>query len=180
MPADKDDVDRALQLAPDDADALLAAAQLAIEAKDLAIARDHLDRGLEKHPANPDFYRLSASMELAENHPDRAEAVLRRGIAAAPEAIDLKVLLTESLISQRKIDGADGAAEWIERLRGQRLRDGYHQFLLARLSIAQDRWDEAVERLESGADTPGGRRRPRLPSQPDARRVLQTPAERAG
>ncbi|MEX0711622.1 MAG: tetratricopeptide repeat protein, partial [Pirellulales bacterium] len=53
------DVQRALELAPDDADVLLQAAQVAREAHDeagQARAREHLQRGLKLHPEMPGWY----------------------------------------------------------------------------------------------------------------------------
>ena len=147
LPADKGDVARALRLAP------------RRRRRPARGGRDSPSKprtspspgstsiaACEKHPANPDFYRLSAGLELAENHPDRAEVVLRRGIAAVPSNVDFKVLLTDSLITQEKVDGEDGAAP------GSRgcevgLADGYAYHLEARVSMVKQQWHEAISKL---------------------------------
>jgi cellulose synthase operon protein C len=147
--ADKNDIARALQLDSDDAEVLIAAATLAQESNDLAGARKYAKRGLERHSANPMFYRLSAAIELSENHPDRAETILRKGVAAIPGNVELKIALVESLISQGKVDGEDGASAWIENLRTLGLVDGCIQYLEARVAMVQQKWPQAISRFES-------------------------------
>ncbi|MGA7499844.1 MAG: tetratricopeptide repeat protein [Isosphaeraceae bacterium] len=147
--ADSSDIVLALKLGPDDAEVLIAAAELARQSKDLVGARKHIDRGLDRHPENAGFYQMAAELEMAENHADRAEAVLRRGIAAVPSNVPLKMLLAETLISGNKLDGEEGAIAWIERLRRLGLADGYAQYLDGRVSMAKQRWDGAIKSLES-------------------------------
>jgi tetratricopeptide (TPR) repeat protein len=147
--ADGNDIALALKLGPDEAEVLIAAAELARQSKDLVGARKHIDRGLHRDPEDARFYLMAAEFELAENHADRAEAVLRRGIAAVPSNAPLKILLTETLISENRLDGDEGAISWIERLRRLGLAPGYAQYLDGRVSAARQRWDEAIKSLES-------------------------------
>jgi len=147
--ADGSDIAQALKLGPDEAEVLIAAAELARQSKDLVGARKHIEHGLDRHPESAGFYLMAAELELAENHPDRAEAVLRRGIAAVPMNVPLKMLLAETLISENKLDGDEGAIAWIERLRRLGLAPGYAQYLDGRVSMAKHRWDEAIRSLES-------------------------------
>lgn len=146
--ADAGDIAHALELAPDDGDVLLAEAELSSRSGDLVRARRALERGAEKHPDNAEFHRDLARLELADNHPDRAEAVLVRGIVAAPEMVELKVLLVEALLAQGKLEGGEGAAAWIDKLKALGLADGHLKYLLARLSIASRQWETAAQRLE--------------------------------
>ena len=147
--ADPRDLQQALTLDPDEAEVLIVAAELAQEGNDLAGARKHLERGLERHPANAVFYRMSAGLEQAENHLDRAEMILRKGVAAVPGNVELKIDLLESLIPQGKIDGEDGATSWIERLRQLGLVDGYAQYLEGQVAMVQQKWPQAISRLDS-------------------------------
>ena len=149
------DIAQALELGPDEAEVLIAATELARERKDLAGARKHLERGLDRHPENAAFYQMGAELELAENHLDRAEAVLRRGIDAVPACVALKMLLTETLIDEKKLDGEEGAISWIERLRRLGLAPGYAQYLDGRVSLASQRWDQAIKSLEKRAGLAG-------------------------
>ncbi len=59
------------------------------------------------------------------------------------------MLLAETLISENKLDGDEGAISWIERLRRLGLAPGYAQYLDGRVSMARQRWDEAISSLES-------------------------------
>src|SRR5208337_2435539 len=79
--ADGSDIALALKLGPDEAEVLVAAAELARQSKDLVGARKHVDRGLDRHPEDARFYLMAAELELAENHAERAESILRHGIA---------------------------------------------------------------------------------------------------
>src|SRR5271157_2825290 len=147
--ADGSDITQALKLGPEEAEVLIAAAELARQSKDLVGARKHVDRGLDRHPETAGFYQMAADLELADNHPDRAEAILRRGVAAVPSNAPLKMMLAETLISENKLDGEEGAISWIERLRRLGLAPGYAQYLDGRVSMARQRWDEAISSLES-------------------------------
>ena len=128
---------------------LVAAAELARENKDLVGARKHIDRGLDRHPDTSRFYQLAADLDLAENHADRAEAVLRRGIDAASTNFVLKLLLAETLIAENKLDGEEGGISWIDRLRRLGLADGYVQYLEGQVAMAQQQWHDAISRLDS-------------------------------
>ncbi|MGD0042748.1 MAG: tetratricopeptide repeat protein, partial [Isosphaeraceae bacterium] len=147
--ADGNDIALALKFGPDEAEVLIAAAELARQSKDLVGARKHIEHGLDRHPESARFYLMAAELELAENHADHAEAILRRGIAAVPSNVPLKMLLAETLISENKLDGEEGAISWIERLRRLGLADGYAQYLDGRVSMAEQRWDGAIKSLES-------------------------------
>src|SRR5271157_4515729 len=147
--ADGSDIAQALKLGSEEAEVLIAAAELARQSKDLVGARKHVDRGIDRHPETAGFYQMAADLELADNHPDRAEAILRRGVAAVPSNAPLKMMLAETLISENKLDGEEGAISWIERLRRLGLAPGYAQYLDGRVSMARQRWDEAIRSLES-------------------------------
>ena len=76
--ADGSDIAQALKLGPDEAEVLIAAADLARQNKDLAGARKQIEHGLDRHPDSAGFHLMAADLDLAENHADRAEAMLRR------------------------------------------------------------------------------------------------------
>jgi tetratricopeptide (TPR) repeat protein len=147
--ADDKDIDRALELAPDDADVLLAAAQAAAGRNDRAQARRTLERGLKQHPKNASFYILSASIETQDNHLDQAEAVLRQGTEAVPDNLQLPFLLADLLISRNNLEGPGGAEGWIARLQARNLSEGPVTYLEARVLVAQRQWKEAVRKLNA-------------------------------
>jgi tetratricopeptide (TPR) repeat protein len=147
--AQDSDIDKALKLAPDEPEVLIAAAELALRKNELARARELIDRGLKRHPANAYFYLLSAGPKLAEKQPEAAETVLRQGIAAVAESDYLKFSLTDLLIDQAKLESDEGAIAWIDRLSKLGLRDGYTQFLEARVAMTRQEWSGAISRLET-------------------------------
>jgi tetratricopeptide (TPR) repeat protein len=147
--ADDQDVARALERGPDDADVLLAAAELAIGRDERALARRHIEHGLDLYVKNATFYVLAASLATKENRPDEAETVLRRGIEAVPSNAQLPFLLADLLISQRALDGPDGADSWLTRLTDRRLSDGLLKYLGARLAVARQQWEEAKSKLKT-------------------------------
>jgi tetratricopeptide (TPR) repeat protein len=155
LPLHDGDVYEALELAPEDADALAAAAELALRRGQVAgpsqrdrfaRARHLAKRGLDLHPELSTFYLLSAMVELVDSHSDQAEAILHRGIEALPSRLELPFLLADLLISRKKLDGENGAEAWIERLRG-RLRDGQIEYLESRVLVASERWIQAITKI---------------------------------
>ena len=70
------------------------------------------------------------------------------GIAAAKENESLQFLLTEVLIDQGKLEGNEGAIAWTDRLDKLGLREGYADFLSARVSMAKHDWEGATKKFE--------------------------------
>jgi len=142
------DVARALELAPTEADVLLTAAAFAIERGDLDLARRHLTIGLEHNPQN---WRLSDSMAwiaTRSGRPKEAEACLRRGIAASVDPEGQRRLLwalADVLIDEGRLTDAKGP---IERLGQERVRPELLKYLNARISVGEMKWTEASKELE--------------------------------
>ena len=146
--ADDNDLKRALELAPKEVDVLLAAATVARQKKDSAAARSYLQNGLQLHPQNDRLAVDLARLELGEQHPDRAEAVLRQAYQAKP-SLDLAFLLAETLILEDKIDGEGGASVLVNYLADQGYRQGFIRYLEARIELQAKRWDKAISKIES-------------------------------
>ena len=147
--ADPRDVQQALQLDPDDTDVLLEAAVVSEQKGDLAAARDYLRKGLKLAPRSTSFPLALARLELRDGHPDRAETVLREAVEASPQP-ELWYLLADILISLGKIEGKDQAGDYIDRLRDSGLlREGYVQFLEARVLVQRQQWPAAVSKINT-------------------------------
>jgi tetratricopeptide (TPR) repeat protein len=147
LPGAEEDISRASELAPDDPDVLLAAAESAQGRDDEGGARKLIGRGLERHPGDVRMYQALAALEARAGRGGEALAVLRRGLEALPDKHDLRWLLAELLIQTGDLEGA--RAE-IARLRG---KDNVFQpvvdHLEARLLLKEvGRRPEAVQRLE--------------------------------
>ena len=143
------DVARALELAPNESDALLSSALFAIDRADFDAARRHLAVGLEHHPQN---WRMTATLAWVERktgHPEVAEAPLRQGIDAAadPQARpELLWILADILLDEGKWVEAGRA---IERLSRETTRPEMLDYLEARLRAGEGRWIEASKTLEA-------------------------------
>src|SRR5271157_2385517 len=147
-PAPDSDIKKALELAPDDPEVLLTAAQAAEQKKDPAAARAYLEKGLKLHPQNADFPIALARLEARAGHLDQAESVLRQADQANP-SLDLAFELAETLIAQNKLDDKDQAAGYIARLRAAGAGDTLVRYLEAKILYQRKRWAEAIPRLET-------------------------------
>jgi cellulose synthase operon protein C len=147
-PADVKDMQKGLELAPDDPEVLLTAG-VASEAKaDAAAARAYFEKGFKLDPKNLALALGLARLETRERHIDGAEKVLRRALEANPSVV-LEFMLAENLIIQGKIDGKDQAGDYIARLRNAGLADTYVRYLEAEIPFQQKKWREAIPRIET-------------------------------
>ena len=101
LPAGDNDLKNALELAPEDPEVFSPQRSWPISENDPPTARTYLEKGLKLHPRNVELALALARLELQEQHPDRAETVLRQVYRDNPPA-DLAFLLAEALILQRQ------------------------------------------------------------------------------
>ncbi|MFI5457357.1 MAG: tetratricopeptide repeat protein [Isosphaerales bacterium] len=146
-PPDASDLQEALKLAPDDPEVLFTAAIASEQKPDAAAARVYFEKGWKLDPKNAAFAIRLAGLELREQHTDRAEKVLRQAYEARP-SVDLAFLLAEDLIIQGKIEGKDQAGDYIALLRNAGLGDTSVRYLEARILFQQQKWAEAIPKLE--------------------------------
>ena len=146
IPGAEDDLVRALGLAPDDPEVLLAAAE---SARADAAAR-LLEHGIEVQPTNPRFYEGLATLEARQGRRGRAIERLGEGIRRLPEDRNLRWILAELEIDEGRRDEA--AAE-IEKLRLMGSGPTLLEFLQERLLFGEHRWTEAARRLAVTAPT---------------------------
>ncbi len=147
-PADDRDIAKALQLAPDDREVLIAAAMAAEQKQDLAAVRTYLARGHEHDPKDIPFAVSLARLETRTGHLDRAEAVLRRSFEARPVS-GLAFELADTLILAGKIEGKDGAEALIDQLRRAGLGETLVRFLDAEVLFQRKKWSEAIAGLQT-------------------------------
>ncbi|MHB1556389.1 MAG: tetratricopeptide repeat protein [Isosphaeraceae bacterium] len=139
---------KALELAPDDREVLIAAAMAAEQKQDLATMRTYLARGHENDPKDIHFAESLARVEMAAGHLDRAEAVLRRSFEARPLP-ELAFELANTLILEGKIEGKDGAEALIDKLRRAGLGETLVRFLDAEVLFRRKKWREAIAELQT-------------------------------
>jgi predicted Zn-dependent protease len=145
--ADAGDIQKGLKLAPLDPEVLLTAAIASEQKPDTAAARIYFEKGFKLYPENVDFALGLSRLESEASHLDRVEAVLRQAFAANP-SLTLAFFLAENLIDQGKIEGADQASGYIIRLRDAGLGDTLVKYLEAAISCKEQKWAEAIPKIE--------------------------------
>ncbi len=144
-PASASDLEIALKLSPDDPEVILTAALASGQEQDRARARSLFEHGHKIFPRHDSFVIGLARLETQEQHLDRAEALLRQAFAAN-RSVDLAFDLADCLISQ---DNHQGAEEYIALLVKIGHGETLGAFLSSRLLVKQERWAEAIPRLEA-------------------------------
>lgn len=141
------DLARALELAPDDMEVLLAAAELEQARGCTDAARDHLRRGRSLHPEDPRLYRHLAAVELAAGKPADALACLRDGVKAVSARMqgELRWTLANLLLDQAQ---TDDARKELARLEKGGYSPAAIDYLNARLLVGDGKWSQAARRFE--------------------------------
>jgi tetratricopeptide (TPR) repeat protein len=167
------DIKKAIQLAPKEAEVILAAAESdldwlrnpanSIKGKEkeiedkLASSRKLLREGIEFHPKNAAMYRAMAMLELINQHPQEAIDVLGLGLKAVPDNLNTSPNKKDLVWSWFKIrvDQARGK-EQIESLKhdiestAEDLPDHFRKrYLDARLQMKSEKWSEALNGLKN-------------------------------
>lgn len=160
------DVDRAVELAPEEVGVLRAAADLAQLRGDRNTARQYLRRGIELQPKEAALYQALAHLELQDPQPEqrRKKAVecLQQGIKAVPTGPaqgDLVWTLANLQIDEGELTDAEAS---IEQLRRARSSPQGVDYLTARVLIRKGQWGLAARMLE--------RTRPLLTNAPELTR----------
>jgi len=156
------DIARALELAPDNPDVILAAATLASDQGEFEAALTHLKRGVEQAPDEPQIYELASRVELQADRPEEALAWLERGLEQLPDEVNLRFSLAEMLIRLGRWDRTEATISTLEE---QGLRPELGQYLKGRVAMGRQRWGRAVEFFEDARLT--------LETQPEAQRLTK-------
>ncbi len=138
------DLAHALELDPDNADALLDSAGRQREVGRVNEARSLLARAVAKHPRDARIYIASSDLELEANRPEEAIAQLKRGDEMIPKNYDILWARAEILIQLHRHDEAKGVITLLGEV-------GYLRSLLdyldARIDFDKGRWATAAEKL---------------------------------
>ena len=140
---------KALQLAPDDHDALLLATRCAVDGEEYDKAREHALRLVEFHPDSASAYAMLAEIELRGGRRDEATSKgirwVRRGLEEVPGDEELLWKLAILSVEHGEIQEAEQAA--------QKLSEVGHpepviEYLRARIEARRGDWMAASQRLE--------------------------------
>lgn len=144
----EEDVAESLKLAPDDAEAIGAAAEIARESDDRVAERMHLDRGIKLFPKNPDFYRSLASLEIREGKLDAAINILKKAADEMPADIFIRWNLSEVFV---QADRLDEASDQVKKLRELGFLRELGDSIEAHILYRQHKWSQAAKALNDVA-----------------------------
>jgi tetratricopeptide (TPR) repeat protein len=141
------DVTRAVELAPDQADVILAGAELARTREDLIAAREQLQRGLKQSPHDVRFHQAMIALELHQGRRLEAVATARQGVKAVTgkDQVTLLWSLANLLIDSGENAEADRVIAEIDRAHTSPASVDY---LRARRQLQQGQWVEAARLFE--------------------------------
>jgi tetratricopeptide (TPR) repeat protein len=143
------DIARALELSPKDADVLLTAAAFAIERGALDVARRHLTTGLENNRRNWKLSDAMAWIARRSGQPKEAEEYLHRGIEASDDPEGRRRLqwtLADLLIDEGKWADAKRVTDGLSE---QRVKPELVKYLSARIHAGESKWIDASKELEA-------------------------------
>ena len=147
LPAAATEIAKARELAPADPDALFAAADLEIARGDFSRARELLEEARRSCPEDERVYAGLADLDVRGDDFAAAEATLTAGVAALPTQPRLRLMLAEVLMRRGNTQAATEALAAVKRLVGE--ASPALRLLECRLKIAERRWTEARQALET-------------------------------
>lgn len=145
--ADKDFA-QALQLAPNEAEVLLANAEAAQERKDRKAAREYLERGCQLHPQEVRMYQGLAWLALWDKDQTTALRWVRQGLEAVPNQRELLWTLADILIQGGDPKDQAEARTVIARLGKSGYPASAIEYLNASLLVRNQQWAEGAQLLE--------------------------------
>jgi tetratricopeptide (TPR) repeat protein len=138
------DILQACALAPQQADVLIAGAEMAVLKGNLTAAREFVYRSLKLQPFNERMYRSLATLEMRALYPDKAIACLRLGLEKLPASAGLRIQLAEAYLDQQQPAEAGKILAWVQ----QNARSpGLVDYLQGRLLMLDLQWPEAIDKL---------------------------------
>jgi tetratricopeptide (TPR) repeat protein len=142
------EVEEALKQAPDKAEPHMAAARLAWAKKDFKRARTELEAALKIQSDRADAYLLLAEIERLTRRPEQAITVLKTGLDKVPAQNKraLRHNLALLLIQDNQIGEAKEIIDTLEKAGASELEV---EELRARLDVHNQKWPEAVKKLEN-------------------------------
>lgn len=139
------DIAQALRLAPDDAEILLAAADLDLARNRPEEARSHLEAGIRKHPRDGRFLLSMARLELRAGRRAPAADYLRRSVRLLTD-FSTRWTAADLLLDAGDRDTARIVLAEVEKAGFSRPQVDY---LRARLQIEEENWSAARQLLEN-------------------------------
>jgi tetratricopeptide (TPR) repeat protein len=140
------DLRKALELDPENADALLLLAEQYQKQRKLAQAHDCLAAGMRLYPKDVRLVRSLAWLELNRGNIGSAVAILEDGMGRVPNSFDLLVPLADLLVQLGETERTEGIIQRLERRTSDTARLQV-KYLKTRVAMRQAGWARAVELL---------------------------------
>jgi len=137
---------RSLELAPDDRDTLLLAAQCYMSKEQYEEARGYALRGLKLYPGDAQLYIALADVELRTGHREKAIVRLQDGLKATQQKPQLLWILANLFIEAGQHSRAEKTIEQLREAQYPAVRVSY---LKARIEYEQGHWLAARQGLEA-------------------------------
>jgi tetratricopeptide (TPR) repeat protein len=138
------DYEKAFELDPENADAILVMAQVLARQNKLEESLKLVADGVQKHPKNESLWRAQAHLQLQSGKNDEAIESLNKGIEVAKEDLVLLVDKAEFLVAMNQPDRAKPVLAELKKLK---INDAVLQDIEARQFIAQKDWKQALKLL---------------------------------
>ncbi|MEX0676657.1 MAG: tetratricopeptide repeat protein [Pirellulales bacterium] len=142
----KAEFDKAFELSPDDADAILAVAHTAMLEENHAKAQELLERARKEHPDRQEVYVRLAALALKQGNKDQANEQLQKGLE---QAKDTRGILEQLIEVQFQLNDLDAVRATCEKMRGlDAIPPEYIRYQEARLKMSDGKIVEATRELE--------------------------------
>ena len=138
-------IDKALQLAPNDPDVLLQAADMATQVKDFATSEKILKKGIELHPQDERMYLRYAYLGKLQNNKKEQMERLEAGLKVLPTSPGLLQMLCDQQFEDRD---AKSARVTLQKLGATKYPSILKEFREAQLLMLDGNFLEASRRLE--------------------------------
>lgn len=137
------DLAKALELSPDNPDALLLQAERLQRHRDVVGARLALARGVEKHPGDQRLVRALAWLEVNRQNTAGAIGVLEDAMPHAKDSLDLLVTLADLVLDSGDVAKAEEILKKLERRPGTTAKL-QAKYLRGRLAMRASQWRDAI------------------------------------
>lgn len=140
------EIQKAYELAPQDADVLLNVADRKSQNKEYDPARELLETGKKLYPDNIGFYQALARLDSQQQKYDEALAEVNEGLEAVAGAKARVLLLFKSELQSRAGD-VEGMRQTVDDMRKAKFAPAYVELTEAQILLTEHKWFEASEAL---------------------------------
>ena len=141
----KADVQKARELAPNEPDVVLAAADVARAEGTPDKAREILHQGIQAHPRDSRLYLALVALEVRNDQAKEALTLVRQGLKELPDHGDLLHALADLLVQSGELKEAEAI---ITRLGQMKYAPPLVDYLQARIDFRNSKWAEAKQILD--------------------------------